>query len=84
MLASLFLGFNNTYVELEWASLNSVRAIEYVLCTKFILLRNFVPQKENLWISKLILFFTSQSRVKAVQSLIWSAEAKHDNKKITA
>ena len=41
------MGFNNTNVELEKSSLKPVRATDYVLCTEFLLLRNFVPQEEN-------------------------------------
>ena len=70
MLASLSIGFNNTNVELESASLKPVRETDFMLCTKFLLLRNFVPQKEGFENIKVNSLFTSQSKVKTVQSLI--------------
>ena len=41
-------------------------------------------RKKVLRISKLILFSTSQSKVKIVQSLIWSTKTRHSNKYFTA
>ena len=70
MLASFSIGFNNTNVELEWASLKPVRETDFMLCTKFLLLRNFVPQKRSFENIKVNSLFTSQSKVKTVQSLI--------------
>ena len=70
MLASLSIGFNNTNVELESASLKPVRETDFMFCTKFFLLRNFVPQKESFENIKVNSLFTSQSKVKTVQSLI--------------
>ena len=58
MLASLSISFDNTNFKLGEAFLKPVRATDYVLCTKNFLLRNFVPHKEGLRISKLILFST--------------------------
>ena len=46
-IASLSVGFKNTNVELEKASSKPVNATEYVLCTEFLLLSNFVPQEES-------------------------------------
>ena len=70
MFASHSIGFNNTNVELELASLKLVRATDYVLCKKFLLLRNFVPRKEGFENIKVNSLFTSQSEVKTVQSVI--------------
>ena len=39
---------------------------------------------KDLRISKLILFSTSQGKVKTVLSLIWSTETKNNNKYFTA
>ena len=55
-----------------------------MLCTKSLLLMNFVPQKESFENIKVNSLFTSQSKVKTVQSLIWSIETRHNNKQITA
>ena len=71
MITSCFsIGLNNTNIKLGWASLKQVRATDYVLCTKFLLLRNFVPQKESFENIKVNSLFTSQSKVETVQSLI--------------
>ena len=50
--------------------LGFVKATDFMLCTKFLLLRNFVPQKEIFENIKVNSLFTSQSKVKTVQSLI--------------
>ena len=55
---------NDAVNELGWASLKPVRKIDTILCTKFLLLRNFVPQKERLIISMLILFSQFKVRLK--------------------
>ena len=47
-----------------------VRETEFMLCTKFPLLRNFVPQKESFENIEVNSRFTSQSKVKTLQSLI--------------
>ena len=36
MLAGLSIGFSNTNVELEWASLKPVKETDLMLCTKFL------------------------------------------------
>ena len=47
MLASLSIGFNSTNAEIKQASLNPVRATDYLFCTKILLIRNFVPQSSS-------------------------------------
>ena len=70
MLASLSIGFNKANDELEKASLKPVRETDFMFCTKFLLLRNFVPQKESFENIKVNSLFRSESKVKTVQSLI--------------
>ena len=54
------------------ASLMSGRETDFIVSTKFLLLRRFVPQKES--------FECIKVKVKTVQSVIRSTETNKDNK----
>ena len=60
-LSSFSIGFKNINVELEWASLKPVRETDFMLRTKFLLLRNFVCQNESFENIKIKSLFTTQS-----------------------